>query len=223
MQRIVNADLLDILPCEHGFLYVDKEELESGGIKASFYSYDQNDNSISPVKKKFYLETKFGKAFHAIADNLGNFIDCDAAILGNKGVAVLYDKGELLIFNSEGSVVWSGELLYHDQPVRGLAVDGKCIWSTVPTFNAVINYSPAEKRVMLRIGGGSSTAFSKPVSVTKILNKLYICNENSCKIRTIKLEDYSVKDYITFNEPVYKYFKVYDKEYAVLESGVYVI
>ncbi len=223
VQRIVNSEILDILPYDNGFLYVSKEELDNGGIKASFFAYDQDEDSISPAKKKFYLETKFGKAYHEIAKELGDFITCDSAPLGNKGVAVLYSSGEMYIFNSEGRVLWSGELLYHEQPMRDLAVDGNCIWGTVPNYNAVINYSPAEQRVMLRIGGGSSTAFSKPVGITKILNKLYVCNENSCKVRTIRLDDYSVKDYITFNESVYKYFRVYDNEYVLLESGVYLI
>ena len=34
---------------------------------------------------------------------------------------------------------------------------------------------------------------------------------------------YAIDDYRTFNEPVYKYFRVGSREYALLDSGVYEI
>ena len=129
----------------------------------------------------------------------------------------------MTFFDTDGTVAWSGELIYQDSPTKDIALDDTCFWSTVPEKNAIIRYSPVEKRVLLRIGGGSSTAFSEPVSITKIDNKLYICNKGNNKIRTIRLEDYAVKDYAVFNEPVYKFFKVGDKEYALLDSGIYCI
>jgi len=223
LQKILNAQLLDVIPHQHGFLYSKKELLENGSIKVSFHYYDQELKGSEPVLKSYYLEAKFGFSYRTIAEQLGDFISCETSFFPNGAVAVLYKTGELFIFNSNGDVVYNLELLYQDACVQSPAVDEKCIWCVVPERNAVISYSPSEQRVLLRIGGGKSTAFDCPVGVTKILDKLYICNKNSHKIRSIRLEDYSVKDCFTFDEPVHKYFQVYDKQYAVLDSGIYLL
>lgn len=223
LQRVLKAQLLDIIPFQQGFLYSDKELLENGSIKVSFFYYDQELSSISPVLKKDYLHAKFGPSYKVIAEQLGDFISCEAAFFPNGAVVAIYKTGEMYIFNANGDAVLNCELNYQESPVQSPSVDEKCIWFVVPERNAIICYSPAEQRVLLRVGGGKSNAFSYPESVTKVLDKLYICNRNSQKIRTIKLEDYSVKDYRTFDEPVHKYFQIYNREYAVLDSGIYLL
>ncbi len=223
MQRIINAQLLDVIPYQQGFLYSKKDYMDSGSIKVSFFFFNQVLNSSEPVVKKTYLQAKFGNAYQTIAEHLGDFINCDTSFFPNGAVAVLYKTGELYIFTATGNIAINCHLLYQDAAVQCPVVDDKCIWCVVPERNSIVNYSPNEQSVLLRIGGGKSNAFNCPVSVIKILDKLYICNKDSYKIRTIKLEDYSVKDYRTFNEPVYKYFQVYDKEYAVLDSGLYML
>ena len=52
---------------------------------------------------------------------------------------------------------------------------------------------------------------------------LYICNHQSCKIRTIDLKNYTVSDYKEFEEPIYKYLRTNDREIVELESGVYML
>ena len=223
MTKILSADILDIIPLEIGFIIATREALPTGEVTVATYVYDQDGARILPVKIGTYLEAKFGTEYKKIATTLGDYISCSSAVLKSGGVIALYTSGENVLFDVDGSVASSGELLYQDCATRDIAVDGTCFWSTVPYKNAIIRYSPVEKRVLLRIGGGSSSAFSRPVSVVKYDDKLYICNEGNYKIRTIRLEDYAVKDYAVFNEPVYKYFKVGDKEYVLLSSGIYCI
>lgn len=40
MQRILNADIVDITPIDGGFIYAEKKMLENGSCRVSFYSYD---------------------------------------------------------------------------------------------------------------------------------------------------------------------------------------
>ncbi len=215
--------MLDIIPHDGGFLYADKSAMDDGNVRVAFFSYEKDKRDVFPVTTKTYLQHKFGAQYKSIVEQLGDFLSCDAAILANNGVITLYDTGEMYIFNSSGDIVWQGTLTYQDEPVRDLAVDGKCVWCAVPDRNAIICYSPSEGRVLLRIGGGATSAFSYPVSVSKQGDTLYICNKNSYKVRTIKLEDYSVKDYLVFKEPVTKYFRVQCGEFVVLESGIYIV
>lgn len=221
MTKILSAEILDIIPLEIGFIIATKESLPTGEATVATFVYDQEGARILPIKIGTYLEAKFGAEYKKIAMALGDYISCTSAILNSGGVITLYPTGEMTLFDVDGSVAWSGELNYQNSPARDISVDDTCIWSTVPEKNAIIRYSPVEKRVLLRIGGGASTAFDSPVSITQYENKLYICNEGNNKIRTIRLEDYAVKDYSTFNEPVFKYFRVGTKEYALLNSGIY--
>ncbi|MCR4616289.1 MAG: hypothetical protein K5756_09105 [Clostridiales bacterium] len=223
MQRINNEEILDIIPYKHGFLFVQKEDAPDGSTRASFFAFDHDGMCIQQATKKLYLQTKFGPAWQSIANTLGDFISCKAVTMSNGGVVALYDDGEMHIFNVHGKEIWDGSLIYHDHPVTDIAVDEKRLWGVVPEFNSIIDYSPIEERVMLRIGGEKSKAFDTPVGITKIVDKLYICNEGSNKIRTINLENYSVSDYIEFDEAVYKYYNIYDREYVVLKSGIYML
>ena len=102
-------------------------------------------------------------------------------------------------------------------------MDGNCFWCVVPDRNSIVKFSPIEKRVLLRIGGGASVAFKRPIAIFKHEDMLYVCNEYNNEIRTISLKDYSVKDYLKVNEPIKKYFRVGFMEYVVLESGIYCI
>lgn len=221
MRKILSADILDILPLEVGFMYAEKQTMKTGEETVAFFVYDQDRERVLPVKAGMYLEAKFGKGYRTIAEKIGDYISCDAVILPSGAVATLFSGGDMTIFNPDCSIAWSGQLLYQGFPAKDLALDGNAFWCTVPDKNAIIRYSPIERRVLLRIGGGTSTAFKRPVAITKIDSKLYICNETSNKIRTIRLEDYAVKDYIVFDEAIHKYFKVGFFEYVILDSGIY--
>ena len=196
---------------------------KAGNEKVGFFSYEQDREDILPITTRVYLSHKFGDGYREIMDEVGDFLSCDAAPLGKNGTVVLFESGDMYIFAAEGRLKWKGQVTYRDNPVRDLAVDGNDIWCTVPNENAVICYSPAEKRVSLRIGGGDSVAFDEPVSVSKFDNMLYITSRKAQKVRSIRLTDYEVQDYRKFREPVHKFFRVGDKEYVVLDSGVYVL
>ena len=85
----------------------------------------------------------------------------------------------------------------------------------------MICYSIDDKRVQMRIGSQASTAFEKPVAIVRYGDTLFVSNEDSCKVRTISLLDYSVADYLKFEEPIKRFFMAGKKEFVVLESGVY--
>lgn len=221
MQLVLNTQPLDIFPFEQGFIYSKKDTLDNGNIKVSFFYYDRELQSTTPVAKRDYLALKFGDSYREIVETVGDFITCSVSFFQNGALTVAYDTGDTYIFNQNGEMVLNCTVRYQDASAQSPAVDEKHIWFVVPERNAVVSYSPSEQRVLLRVGGGRSKAFNNPVSITKILDSLYICNADSCNIRVMKLQDYSVKDYKTFQEPVYKYFRVYDGEYALLESGLY--
>ena len=221
MRTIVRADILDVVPYTDGFIYIQSEDLEDGSVRASFFAYEQEGNTIFPVKRKDYLQCKFGSGYAKIARQLEDFVFCESRSLNSKTRAVLSSDGALRLFSPDGDILREDTLLYQGSPAAAFVQGEQSLWCVVPTQNAVIHYSLAERRVLLRIGGVNSNAFSSPGGLARVGDKLYICNTKANKIRTVALGNYAVRDYVTFQEPVERYFRAAGKEYVQLASGIY--
>ena len=81
------------------------------------------------ITKSAYLLRKFGSAFQKISTEIPNFVQCDAAVLYDRRVLVIYPNGEAGIFDREGTLEWNGMFQYHDAPVKHLALEEKYFWS----------------------------------------------------------------------------------------------
>lgn len=223
MIKIVSLDILDLIGFPSGILFVLKESQNKASVKISFYSYDIASGSIATVTKNAYLLTKFGPAYAPIARQLGDYVSCDAVRLWNGNIFIIYSSGEIGIFDERGSLLKTGDLKYQGSPARDAANDNNHIWSVVPEKNLIVKYSLLQNRIVMRIGGNASATFSNPVSAAEYGGCLYICNSGICKIKRMKLSNFSVEDYKEFDEPVYKYIRIGEKEFVVLDSGVYLI
>ena len=224
VQKLFNADLLDIIPNERGFVYACKETLPGeGGEAVVFYSYNQEIDIFEKIPVISYINYKFGENGADIAKALGDFVTCDVVNLTGSTKAVSYPDGRLKVIGSAGETISECNVEYLGNPACSPAPNGADLWFTVPDSNALINYSIRYNRIEFRIGSAKDKTFTHPSSVSVYDNKLFICNAYSYKIRTIDLENYLVADYCIFNEPIYKYFRVKDTEYAVMQTGVYSI
>ena len=119
MKKIVDFEICDIVPYSNGIIFAKKEMLDDNRCKVTFYGYDIKRAKPIPVTKSVYQLNKFGNAFKAICDNIGDYISCDTAVMRNKDIAVVYPSGETGIFDKDGNSKWSGDLFYHDSPVQG--------------------------------------------------------------------------------------------------------
>lgn len=223
MIKVVSLDILDLIGFPSGILFVLKENQDDSSVKVSFYSFDVATKSIATVTKNAYLLTKFGSSYSPIARQLGDYVSCDAAKLWNGQIFVIYSTGETGIFDEQGNLIKTTDIKYHESPARDVAVENNFIWSAVPELNLIIKYSLLQNRVVMRIGGETSDTFSYPVSVCEYDGYLYVCNRDSQRISKVSLTDFSVENYKQFDEPVYKYIKVDDNEFVILDSGVYLL
>lgn len=223
MKRILNYNIIDIVPFAKGLIFLKRDEMPDNTNKVSFFSFDAETKEITTVTKSVYLLNKFGMAYEQIASRLGDFITCDTAKLPNHHTIIIYPTGEMGHFDDKGKIVKTGDLYYSNAPARDAAFDGSCIWSAVPQRNAVIRYSIATQKIVMRIGGDENTAFNLPISVSCYNDEIYVCNRASCEIRCIDINTLNVTDYLEFREPVNKYFRFGNKEIVVLDSGIYEI
>ncbi len=223
MKKLMDIDIADIIPFSKGVIVAKKDTLKNGETRIFYITYDVKLERPSQSTKGAYLLNKFGPAYEKITEKLEDYLSCEATILPNKHVAIVYTTGELGLFNENGDLYWTGDLQYRECPVSSVASEGKYLWCVVPDNNCVIRYSPVIEKIVLRIGGDSSTAFLNPISISNYDNKLYVCNHQSCKIRTIDLKDFTVADYKEFEEPIYRYMRTNDRELVELDSGVYML
>lgn len=223
MIKIVSLDIVDLISFPSGIAFVLKESMEDNSVKVSFYSFDTVSQSIATVTKSAYLLAKFGASYELIAKQLGDYVSCDTAKLWNGQTFIIYSTGEIGIFDSQGNLLKTGDLTYRDAPARDVAPDNNYIWSVVSSKNLIVKYSLLQNRVVMRIGGDTSTTFSKPVAIAEYDRCLYVCNQDTCKIKRVRLSDFSVEDYKEFDEPVYKYLRSENHEFVVLASGVYML
>ena len=223
MENVFSGEILNITPFKKGFVFAAKGETDDGRLVANFYGYDAVNDKFSHIKKSVFLKIKFGFEYEEIAEQLGDYVSCDVGFLSDNKIMAIFPNGEYNIFNADGSLNVSSQLTYHGNSVCDIAVDGQYIWCAVPDENAIIKYSPREGRILLRVGGGETTAFEKPCAVTLMGSTLYICNQASRKIRTLNIQTNSVRDYRVFTEKVYKYINVLGREFVWLKSGLYVL
>ena len=102
MKKLMDIDIVDIVPFNKGIIVARKDTLPSGSTKISFFTYDVKLERPTASTRGAYLLNKFGENYEKIAEQLSDFIYCDAAILPNKHIAVAYSSGELGIFNEKG-------------------------------------------------------------------------------------------------------------------------
>lgn len=223
MNNIYKGEILNITKFDKGFIFAVKKENDRGVLMVKFYGYDAVNDKFTSIKKNVYLKIKFGFEFEDIAETLGDYVSCDAATLSDGRVMAIYQGGEYYIFNPDGTVYLSSQLTYKGSPASGIVPDGDCIWCVVPDENAIIKYSPSDARIPMRIGGGTSTTFNRPCSITKDENILYVCNHSTKKIRSYDILTNKIKDFMEFDERVFKYVISGKRKFVWLKSGLYEI
>ncbi len=221
MKKLLDANIVGLLPVPGGFFYIQPNRLPDGKVKGEFYGYDAANDKAVPITKWVYFEAKFGDAYKEITSQVKDYVSCECGILTGGEAVLLYPDGDFGVFNARGVATFTGKLEYHGEIINGVAPDGRNFWGVVPAMNAVICYSIDDKRVQMRIGSKEASAFEKPVSIVRYGDTLFICNEGSRKVRTVSLLDYAVADYLKFEEPVRQFFAVGKKEFVRLDSGVY--
>lgn len=221
VKEIYKGDILNITCFDKGFVFAVRKESADGVVRVKFYGYDGLNDKFSSVKKDVYLKIKFGFGYEEIVEKLGDYVSCDSAVLKDGRVIAVYPGGEYYFFNQDGSLSVSSLLTYRGTSAVGAEPDGDCIWCAVPDRNAIIQYRPGDAGIPFRIGGGKSTTFDRPCSVTVSGEKIYVCNSGSRAIREYELKTNKIKDFMKFDEKVFKFIVKGRRKFVWLKSGLY--
>ncbi len=224
MKQILDYMPLDIVAHPEGFVIVTPDGKDDRGkLRISFQFYHLEKQVVQRVKKDFYCACKFGPAYKEIVPQVQDYISCAVCETPAEFTNLVFPTGEMGIFDVNGTLIWTGDLLYHDCALRSCAPDHTNIWCAVPDQNAIVRYSTKLQRVDFRIGGLDTSALGRPMSVSRIDNDLYVCCKTSQNIKKINLENYTATDYKKFEEGVLRFLRIGDKEVVVLSSGIYLL
>ena len=225
MQKICSSEVIDLIQYSNGFIFAEKLPLlnDYKRYKVSYSVYDFNTHQIQKITKGAYLLNKFGSSYKQISEQLTNFVMCDTITLYDRRTLILYPTGEAGVFTKDGELSWSGEFLYHDNPVRSIAADRKYFWCVVPNENCILRYNSHNMKVGLRIGSKEATTFNKPEHISLSDGVFYVCCAGNGKVKAVDATNYAVKDYLRFDEPIRKFLKVGKNRIACLDSGMYIL
>ncbi|MBQ6752301.1 MAG: hypothetical protein IJR10_00830 [Clostridia bacterium] len=224
MKQLMSHTPLDIIPHPEGFIIaIPDGRDERGKIKVAFRFFNFTTHKVQKVKKNFYAQYKFGRGYVEIVQQVKDYLTCTVCEGPEGFINVVYPTGEIGVFDYNGTLIWTGDLSYHDSPVRSCAPEDNSIWCCVPDQNAVVRYSKKLQRIDFRIGGASTTDIGRPMAVSRIGNELFVCCKNARAIKKVSLKNYVTTDYKKFEEPVLRYMRVAGQEVVVLSSGIYIL
>lgn len=224
MKQILDYMPLDIIAHPEGFVIVETDGKDDNGrLRISFKFFNLTTMTVQRVKKDYYLQCKFGPGFEEIASQVQDYISCAVCETPQDFFNVVFPSGEMGIFDVGGSLLWTGDLAYHDCSVRSCAPDGTNIWCAVPDQNAIVRYSTKLQRVDFRIGGAETMVLGRPMAITRVDNDLYVSCKTTNNIKKVSLDNFVTTDYKKFEEGVLRYLRIGKNEIVVLNSGVYLL
>lgn len=222
MKKIFDGKIYEVLPKTDGIIFpYQKAVVDEGDIV--WYKMLSLENSVmTDVSETIYMNMKFGSNYNVAVGVCNNFVSEKALILPDGRTLLCAENGQVFIIDTDGMINISGEIKYRDAVPSAIAFYKNSIWASFCESNVLIRFNIATMRAELRIGGKESP-FDAPEDIFICGECAYVCNAGSNKIIKVNLESFSVEDYYNFEEPVHQYVKSGNFEFALLDSGLYVI
>ncbi len=220
MKQIFGSEVMQIQPCQNGFLFVIKQEERDEKALISYKMMDFERMTIAPVTRNVYLLEKFGSQFERYEQNPEDFLQLRSVILPDRRLLTVDGKGVATVYGGDGYKQFQGDLTYCDCAPDHLVLGDGCIYASYPDAGAVIRYSASTLRQEMRIGGGEQPMPS-PEGLYYQNGQLLICMPTIQKMMELNFETFELEEYETFEEPIHRYFKYNSNEVVLLDSGAY--
>ncbi len=225
MKKLFSEKIYDILETEEGFIFVYRRPEIEDQVVVSYKSVSLADGVVTNRTKADYEFVKYGENYHRVKFQSGNFISNSCVKLENDRLFIVSDSGDAKIVQSDGAVEWQGTIKYKDCGPSAIANEGHTLWASFAEKNALIRFNLRTMREELRIGGSNDSSFASPTGmwIDESSGKLLVCNRDGKNILEVNTKTYTVTERAVFDEPVLRYLKIGNREFAVLDSGLYLL
>lgn len=222
MKQIFNGKIYEVLPKSDGIIFPYQKAVIDDGDVVWYKMLSFENSTMSDVSEMVFWNIKFGGNYSAALKLSQNFVCLKSIILPNGRLFLCDENGQVYIIDSDGLINIAGELKYRDELPTSIALYKNSIWASFADTNVLIRFNINTLRAELRIGGKSSP-FNKPKNIFVENNFAYVCNFGSNNIVKVDLDNYSVDEVYTFEEGVHSYVKSGKYEFALLDSGLYLL
>lgn len=222
MKKVFSGEVYEILPITNGIIFSYCKEIIDEKIVVAYKMISFDTGRFSDIAKNVYSITKFGNNYKAITAFCENYITAKSILLPNGKVFLTETNGKASLIDVDAMPIWIGDLTYRSAKPSDIVLYNDALWVSYADCDALLRYNLATMREELRIGGASSP-FDKPRDLFLEGDSVMICNQGSQKLIKVNLNDYSVFEYESFDEPIYQYVSVEDNRFVILESGLYLI
>ena len=191
--KISNKEIIDVIRYSESKMIFAEKILtpDMSQYKAKYFMLDFETGEKEPVTTTVYKLKKFGYAYEKICEKITNYVGCDAFILPDKNVLVMFE-GEAGLFDRDGEMLWHRKLAYNDVPVTSLAADDEYFWSVCPGEDCVIRYNADNFNIDIRVGGKGKGTFNRPFFASADRFYIYVCCAD--RVRKISKDNLVVSD-----------------------------
>lgn len=222
MKKIFDGKIYEVLPKSDGIIFPYQKAVIDQGDVVWYKMLSIENSSLTDVSENIYLNIKFGSNYNIATSVCKNFVAEKSLVLPDGRTLLCNTNGQVFIIDNEGMINISGEIKYRDETPTAIAYYKNSIWASFSENNVLIRFNIATMRNELRIGGRTSP-FVSPQDIFVSGEFAYVSNSGANNIIKVNLENYSVEEYYTFEEPVLRYVKSGNFEFVQLNSGLYVI
>ncbi len=222
MQRLFDGKVYDVVPKTDGIIFsYQKAAVEQGDV-VWFKMLSLENALMTDVGKNVYWNTKFGSNYYFALELCENYVTTRALALPSGRLFICTDEGKAYIIDSDGELNREGEIKYRGCAPSAVAFYKNGLWASFSEKNVLLRFNISTLALELRIGGAQSP-FDRPEGIFVDGSDAIVCNAGSNSITKVNLDNYTVEEYYTFEEPIHSYAKVNGREFVQLDSGLYVI
>jgi len=206
--KISSREVIDIVRySESKIIFAEKVPLpQMNQYKVNYFILNFDSGEKEVITKRAYLLKKFGYAFEKISETIADFVQCEAVILADKSVLVIFPNGQSGLFDREGNMLWNKELRYNDSVVSSLAYDKDAFWCVCENENCVIRYSTDNFTIDIRVGSKEADTFQRPQFVSADEKNVYVCCKDN-RVRSISKDNLIVSDVRGDFENIQRYYR----------------
>ncbi len=223
MKVVFEGEIIDVISVEKGLViaYVlDKDEQQ---ITVAYKMVTFENGKIINVQKSMYELSKFGANYRKISQFVKNHLSCKAVMLPNGKIFILENDGSAKLLDADAQEIWTGSLEYRGETPSGIAINTRSVWSCFKERSVLMRMNLISMREELRIGGGEASPFDGPIDMFADGDNIYVCNKNSNNVMRVDTNSFVTEEYKKFNHPVRQFIKNGVYEFAVLDTGVYLL
>lgn len=223
MKTVFKGEVINAVASDNGLVIAYVHEKTEDKLMVAYKAVSFDNGKINNVPRNFYGLSKFGTNYKEIMGKIKSHIYTNSVLLENGKIFTLDTDGTAILFDTDGEMLWKGELIYRDTLPTGIAVCSRHLWVAFGTLNVIMRMNLTTMHEELRLGGGKEPPFINPINLYADDDEIFVCTENSKEILAVNTNTYAINTYKSFEKNVKQYFRSGKYEFAVLDDGIYLL